>query len=172
MAATEEGAPMSPDIFFTRVVEPTLQYMAASPGIAIAASDSARLLVMAIAGQESRWAARRQIGGPARSYWQFERGGGVAGLFRVTPRQLGAVCADCDVTFDAATVFEATAWHDMLACAMARLLLWSDPAPLPAVGDKDAGWQCYLRNWRPGAPHPESWVRVYDQARTAIGRAA
>ncbi|WP_428659478.1 hypothetical protein [Reyranella sp.] len=163
---------MTPDIFFTRIVEPTLKDMAVSPAIAIPASDGARVLVMAIAGQESRWAARRQIGGPARSYWQFERGGGVAGLFRVAPRQLGAVCAACDVTFDAATVFEAMAWHDMLACAMARLLLWSDPAPLPAAGDKDAGWQYYLRTWRPGLPHPESWAGVYDRAFAAIGRAA
>lgn len=162
---------MNPDIFFERIVEPTLQSMAASASIGIAASDSARVLVMAIAGQESRWVARRQIGGPARSYWQFEKGGGVAGLFRVVPRQLAAVCAACDVTFDAATVFEAMAWHDTLACAMARLLLWSDPAPLPAVGDKDAGWQYYLRNWRPGAPHPESWAGVHDRALAAVGQA-
>jgi hypothetical protein len=162
---------MTPDIFLGRIVEPTLQWVAASPGLGIAASDSARVLVMAIAGQESRWTARRQVGGPARSYWQFEQGGGVAGLFRVTPRQLGTVCAACDVTFDAATVFEAMAWHDTLACAMARLLLWTDPAPLPAVGDRDASWQYYLDLWRPGVPHPESWGGVYDQSLAAIGRA-
>lgn len=162
---------MTPDIFFTRIVDPTLQWMAASPGLGIPANGSARVLVMAIAGQESRWAARRQIGGPARSYWQFERGGGVAGLFRVTPRQLATVCAACDVTCDPDTVFEAMAWHDELACSMARLLLWSDPAPLPRVGDKDSGWQYYLRNWRPGAPHPESWGDVYVRSLAAIGRA-
>jgi hypothetical protein len=163
---------MTPGTFFTGIVEPTLQWMAVSPGIGVPVSDSARVLVMAIAGQESRWAARRQVGGPARSYWQFEAGGGVAGLFRVMPRQLGAVCAACDVAFDAATVFEAMAWHDTLACAMARLLLWSDPAPLPAVGDRADGWQCYLRTWRPGVPRPESWAGVYAQALAAIGRAA
>jgi len=163
---------MTPDTFFTRVVQPTLRWMADSPGLAIPATDSARVLLMAIAGQESRWAARRQIGGPARSYWQFELGGGVAGLFRVAPGQLRAVCAACDVAFDAATVFEAMAWHDTLACAMARLLLWTDPAPLPAVGDKDMGWQYYLRCWRPGVPHPESWPGLYDQSLAAIGRAA
>jgi hypothetical protein len=162
---------MIPDIFFGRIVEPTLQWMAASPSLGIPASDSARVLVMAIAGQESRWAARRQLGGPARSYWQFEQGGGVAGLFRVTPRELGIVCAACDVAFDAATVFEAMAWNDTLACAMARLLLWTDPAPLPQYWDKIAGWQYYQRNWRPGAPRPESWAGVYDQSLAAIGRA-
>jgi hypothetical protein len=163
---------MIPDIFFARIVEPTLQWMDAAPGVGIRATDNARVLVMAIAGQESGWAARRQNGGPARSYWQFEKGGGVAGLFRVTPRQLETVCAACDAPYDPATVFEAMAWHDMLACAMARLLLWSDPAPLPAVGDREAGWQYYQRNWRPGVPRPESWASVYDRALAAIGKAA
>jgi hypothetical protein len=159
---------MLPDIFFGRIVAPTLQWMDASPSVGIRASDNARVLLMAIAGQESNWAARRQNGGPARSYWQFEQGGGVAGLFRVTPAQLTAVCAACDVPYDQATVFEAMAWHDMLACAMARLLLWSDPAPLPAVGDKEGGWQYYLRNWRPGAPHPDVWPGLYEKALAAI----
>lgn len=160
---------MTPAIFFPRIVEPTLQYMAVSPGIAIPASDAARVLVMSIAGQESGWAERRQIGGPARSYWQFEQGGGVSGLFQVTRRQLSVVCAAQDVTCDAATVFEAMAWNDTLACAMARLLVWSDPAPLPAVGDKQGSWDYYQRNWRPGAPHPDAWSGVYDQAVAAIG---
>lgn len=161
---------MTPDSFFMRVVEPTLQYMAAEPGIAMPATASARVLVMAIAGQESGWAARRQIGGPARSYWQFEKGGGVDDVFRVTSRPLGIVCASLDIACDPAVVFEAMAWNDTLACAMARLLLWQDPAPLPAVGNKSAAWAYYLRRWRPGAPHRSSWDGRYDQAVSAMGR--
>jgi hypothetical protein len=159
---------MTPGDLFQRIVEPTLQWMAASPSIKVPVSDSARVLVMAIAGQESGWKERRQIGGPARSYWQFELGGGVAGLFRVTPRQLAAVCTAYDVPYDQKIVFEAMAWHDTLACAMARLLLWTDAAALPPVGDKDAGWAYYLRNWRPGAPHPEFWSGNYDKAVAAV----
>jgi hypothetical protein len=155
---------MTPDIFLQRIVDPTLQFMSDSVAIAIQISDKARVLLMTIAGQESNWAARRQIGGPARSYWQFEKGGGVAGLFQIMPRPLSAVCTSLDIPFDPAVVFEAMAWNDTLACAMARLLLWSDPAALPAVGDKDAGWQYYLRNWRPGAPHPDVWPGLYDQS--------
>lgn len=161
---------MTPELFFTRIVEPTLQYMAASPTVAIPVTDNARVLVMTIAGQESHWKNRRQIGGPARSYWQFERYGGVAELFQKTPRQLGAVCTALDIPYDPTVVFEAMAWNDMLACVMARLLLWGDPAPLPMLGDKIAGWQYYLRNWRPGAPHPETWSALYEQALAAIGR--
>lgn len=159
---------MTPDIFFARIVEPALQYMATSSGIAIPATDNARVLVMTIAGQESRWKERRQIGGPARSFWQFELGGGVAEVLQKTRRQLSIVCAAQEVTCDAITVFEAMAWNDPLACAMARLLLWQDPAPLPAVGDKEGAWNYYLRNWRPGAPHRESWDGLYDQSVAAI----
>lgn len=159
---------MTPEVFFAEVVEPNLQYMAASLGIAIPVTDSARVLVLAIAGQESNWSARRQIGGPARSYWQFERGGGVAELFQKTRRQLNVVCAAQDIPVDIDTVFEAMAWNDPLACAMARLLLWGDPAPLPAVGDQEAGWQYYLRNWRPGAPHRDTWSVVYPKALSIV----
>lgn len=160
---------MTPEIFYTRIVAPTLDYMAASPSINVPVSASARVLVMAIAGQESRWAARMQIGGPAHSYWQFEKGGGVAGLFRATPRQLGTVCAALDIVYDIDIVYEAMIYNDTLACAMARLLLWSDAAPLPDYWDKAAGWQYYLRCWRPGMPHVESWSGIHDQAMAAAG---
>lgn len=159
---------MTPDIFFARIVEPTLQWMSASPSISIPVTDSARVLVMTIAGQESRWKERRQIGGPARSYWQFEKGGGVAGLFRVTPRQLGTACASQDVLLDPDVVFEAMAWNDTLACAMARLLLWTDALPLPAIGDKEGAWRYYLRTWRPGMPHRQTWDGLYDQSLAAM----
>ena len=120
---------MTPDLFFRRVVEPTLQYMAASPSISIPVNDDARVLVMTIAGQESRWKERRQIGGPARSYWQFEKGGGVAGLFShpASKAKLGTLCAAFDIPYDPDVVFEAMAWCDPLACGMARLLLLTDP---------------------------------------------
>lgn len=159
---------MTPELFFPRIVEPTLQWMSASPSIHIPVTDIARILTMTIAGQESNWQYRRQINGPARSYWQFEKGGGAAGLFNVLPAQLEAVCRAFDIPYDLSTVFEAMAWNDTLGCAMARLLLWDDPNPLPAVGDKEAGWQYYLRNWRPGAPHRESWDGLYDKAVAAI----
>lgn len=157
---------MKPDIFLHDIVDPSLKWLTSVSGTPSA--DNARVLVMAIAGQESHWEHRRQIGGPARSYWQFEKGGGVAGLFRVTPSQLRAVCETLDIPYDQATVFEAMAWNDTLACCMARLLLWSDPRALPPVGNKEAGWQYYLANWRPGAPHPEAWPTVYDQSLAAM----
>lgn len=131
-------------------------------------SDEARVLLMAIAGQESDWAARLQHGGPARSFWQFEQGGGVAGVMGSTPTQLQAVCSYLIIPYASASIFEAMAWNDTLAACMARLLLWTDPAALPAVGDVQGGWEYYLRNWRPGTPHREVWDTRYATAKALL----
>ena len=157
---------MRVETFFHNIVDPTLGVLAQIINIPV--TDKARVLVTTIAGQESEWAARRQHGGPARSYWQFELGGGVAELFAVTPNQLRIVCSALDIPYDQATVFEAMAWNDALACSMARLLLWQDPAALPEVGDVEAGWAYYLRNWRPGAPHHDVWAECYSMSLAAM----
>ena len=152
---------MTPKSLLTDAVDPALALLA---GQRVKSDARARVLVLAIAGQESAWSARRQIGGPARSFWQFEEGGGVAGVFRVAPLSLKAVCDSLYIPFDQSTVFEAMAWNDVLAAAMARLLLWSDAADLPAVGDVNGAWAYYQRNWRPGAPHPDLWPARYGTA--------
>ena len=171
---------MTPDLFFDRIVNPTLFMMAASPTIAIPRSKQADVLVTAIAGQESEWKHRRQIGIStyypqkvgARGYWQFEStwGGPVAlnDVMQSTKWQIGMICDSLDIPCDEHALYEACAWNDTLACAMARLLLWIHPAPLPAVGDKEGSYLYYLRQWRPGSPHPELWPSRYDKALAAI----
>lgn len=156
---------MDPQTFLQRVVDPSLLWLSALTGKPFS-DDRARVLVLAIAGQESGWKERRQIGGPARSYWQFERGGGVAGVVAhlSTAKHVKTVCAALDVPSDPFTIYDAMAWQDMLACSMARLLLWTDAAPLPEVGHVQAAWDYYLRNWQPGAPHPEFWPMRYGAA--------
>ena len=42
--------------------------------------------------------------------------------------------------------------------------LWTDPAPLPAVGEIQQAWALYLRTWRPGKPHRQTWDALYAQA--------
>ncbi len=153
---------MTPEYLLTSAIDPSLALLEAESGII--PNAQARVLVLAIAGQESAWAARRQIGGPARSFWQFEKGGGVAGLFSVANKQLKALCDNLFVPFNQNDVFEAMAWNDVLAAGMARLLLWTDAAPLPHFGDVDGSWAYYNRNWRPGAPHPEIWPARYGTA--------
>lgn len=155
---------MHPNDFFLRIVEPNLQRLFAMPEIALPVTDEARVLTMTIAGQESGWQYRKQVGGPAHSYWQFEKMGGVVEVLQKCTKQINAVCKMWDIPANVTDVYEAMSWHDPLATAMARLLLWQDAAPLPAVGDKKAAWDYYLRNWRPGMPHPEAWSGLYDRA--------
>ncbi|MNL60597.1 hypothetical protein D3C87_1844250 [compost metagenome] len=65
---------------------------------------------------------------------------------------------------DAASVYATLEKDDVLASAFARLLLWTDPKALPDVGAKDAAWALYLRTWRPGKPHPQTWSDLYAKA--------
>lgn len=163
----------------TRIVDPGLALLASlEPRIPV--TDKARVLVCAIAGQESAWQHRRQLGigqyhpqsVGARGYWQFEStwGGPVAlnDVMQKAPKQLAAVCAYLEIPAYELTLYEAIAWNDTLACACARLLLWVDPAPLPEIGQKQAAWDYYIRNWRPGAPHPETWIDRYDKSFAAL----
>lgn len=159
---------MEPRVLYYSVVR-SMQDLEVWTGIK--SDDKALVMLMAIAGQESAWAHRRQIGGPARSYWQFEQGGGVAGVLRhpATKGAINAVCTKIDIPCDTATVYEAMAWNDTLAACMARLLLFSDPWPLPALGERDAAWRYYLDCWRPGMPHPQSWPARYAVAMDLAG---
>jgi len=131
----------------------------------------ARCMMLAIGLQESRFVHRRQIGGPARGFWQFEKGtrasrGGVWGVYlhAASKDRLAAVCKARSVAFDPDAIYAALEYDDVLAAGVARLLLWTDPQPLPPVGDADAGWALYLRTWRPGRPHPQTWPVLYRQA--------
>lgn len=155
---------MTPKDLLVQAVDPACALLAR---FGVPSDDRARVLMMAIAGQESAWAARLQVPiAYARSFWQFERGGGVAGVLShsASSTHIRAACAELLVPCDVSTVYEAMAWHDVLAACMARLLLWTDPAALPAVGEVEAGWDYYRRNWRPGAPHPEMWPARYGTA--------
>jgi hypothetical protein len=135
-------------------------------------SREARTLMLAIGLQESRFEYRRQLGnGPARGFWQFEEGtrasrGGVWGVYLHSAsadllRQLGH---DRDVSFDPHAIWAALEQDDVLAAGVARLMLFTNPKPLPAIGDADGAWAYYLNTWRPGKPHPETWPALYVQA--------
>ena len=131
-------------------------------------SNAARIMMLAIGLQESEFLHRKQIGGPARGFWQFERGGGVHGVMRhpsSAPLAL-TVCSALDVRFDEQVVYNRLAVDDVLAAAFARLLLWTDPRSIP--DNADDAWSMYIRNWRPGKPHPEKWPDNYRRATAAV----
>ena len=129
-------------------------------------TPQARVMLLSIGMQESRFEHRTQLGGPARGYWQFEKGGGVKGIMThpQTLTQARYVCEARGVPFDRDAIYQALAKDDVLAAAIARLLLWSDPAPLPGRADPQGGWDLYARVWRPGKPHRETWDVFYKRA--------
>lgn len=134
-------------------------------------SLAARVQLLANGLQESRLTQRvqRVAGGgkgPARGLWQFERQGGVRGVLthqQTAPLALH-VCQARQVSAVTSVVWAELETDDVLAAAFARLYLFADAAPLPALGQTDAAWACYLRTWRPGKPHPETWPAFYAQA--------
>lgn len=135
-------------------------------------SPQAEVMLLAIGLQESRFTHRRQIGGPARGFWQFEKGGGAAGVLRHAASRDHAVrvCDARGVAPVAEQVYQRLEHDDILAAAFARLLLWTDPGKLPELGEADSAWRLYLRTWRPGKPHPGTWPLLYAQALAEVTR--
>jgi hypothetical protein len=134
-------------------------------------SPQARVMLLTIGQQESRFEYRRQMGnGPAKGFWQFERGGGVKGCINhpSSAPHLRTLCAARGVEFTAQAVWDAIEHDDVLAAGLARLLLWTDPDKLPAVNDVDAAWGLYLRTWRPGKPHVRTWADFHRKAREFV----
>lgn len=137
-------------------------------------SRAARLQLMATALQESGLRHRWQVidprvpetKGPARGLLQFERGGGVRGVMRhpTTMHLASDVCRMREVPFDDRAIWARLETDDILAAAFGRLLLLADPSPIPDIGEVDDAWQCYVRCWRPGRPHPEVWPTNYAAA--------
>lgn len=152
---------MTPELFNRIVLTPALGLLPSHMD-----SPAARAMIVAICLQESRLRHRKQIGGPARGFAQFERGGGVRGVLMhpATKDHAAAVCVQLSYTPTPEVVYDALSDNDVLAAVFARLLLWTLPQALPGPGEADKGWQQYLSAWRPGKPHPETWAAFYDEA--------
>lgn len=170
---------MTPDRFLRSMIDPGLlglRLLGGPPN----SDAAARTFLLAVAQQESGAAleARYQSSpsstpGPARGFWQFEQGGGVHGVMQhaVSQSLAMSVCASLTVQWNEPAVWRALEGHDVLAVAFARLLLWTDPYPIPTT--QDAAWTCYAeRLWRPGAPHPEVWPGNWQRAVATVEVAA
>jgi hypothetical protein len=147
----------------------------ALPLVGVADTPEARVLMLAIGLQESAFKHRRQVidggrPGPATGFWQFERGGGVRGVLRHEASKVKAVklCAARQVMATEQRVWEKLQTDDILAAGFARLLLLTDPRRLPKMDDTEGAWAYYIRNWRPGKPHPAKWPGLHAQARAYI----
>ncbi|WP_153135190.1 hypothetical protein [Paraburkholderia agricolaris] len=139
-------------------------------------TPQARVMLLSIGLQESRFIYRQQIGGPARGFWQCEQGtektrGGVWGFYLHPASRywLSVLCAARGVAFDPVAIYGALDRDDVLAAGVARLGLFTDPKALPAVGDVSESWALYQRVWRPGKPKPDTWPMLHAQAVASLG---
>jgi hypothetical protein len=131
------------------------------------------VLIHAICGQESNWTERLQKPVPyAHGFAQFERMGGVKGVLQhpATKAIAKRLCDNYNIPATPTGVWVTIGLPegDNLAIAFARLLLFTDPRPLPAVGDVEASREYYERNWQPGKKDAERWRRVYPQSLKAV----
>lgn len=129
------------------------------------ASPQATALLLAIGLQESRFTARHQQEGPAKSWWMFEAAG-VRGVLThdrsAGPIRTALVRLGYREPFESAPLQLALEHNDILAACFARCLLWTSPAPLPEPEHDAAGWAIYTALWRPGRPHPNTWATNYS----------
>lgn len=133
----------------------------------------ARIQLLTTGLQESGFLHRRQISadgtptGPARSFWMGERGGGLVHGVRVHPltKEYAAALYEArQVRANDLAIWSAIENDDVLAAGLARLLLYTDPYKLPALGDADEAWSLYTRVWQPGRPRLETWAGFYARA--------
>lgn len=133
------------------------------------ASSGATAMLLAIGLQESKFLHRAQIGGPARGFWQFERGGGVVGVLRhpatgQTVRNALREQRYAAIANSPTDLHELITDNDVVAAVFARLLLWTVPGRLPSKHEADYGWDCYISGWRPGKPHKSTWNAYFASA--------
>lgn len=136
-------------------------------------SFEARLLLLAIGLQESRFLYRRQLPqGPARGWFMFEPIGVRGVLEHPATRPLAHDMAAM-LGYESATpqeLWAAIQHNDALACVFARLALWRHPDPLPQTAPE--GWRYYLEIWRPGKPHEHTWAGFWKDASEAAASSA
>ena len=163
---------MTPELLLKAAIIPALSLL--NPRLD---TPEARAMLICVAAQESGLRARRQMleardhwweskPGPANGLWQFERDGGVRGVMRHAAAS-AIVLPVIDALLyprDPYAVHEALIHNDVLACVLARALLYSVPDALPGPDEPGNGWEQYLSAWRPGKPHKEAWAAHYRTA--------
>lgn len=163
---------MTPERLLRTAIIPALSDLAER---GIPDTTDARRFLLAIALQESALNHRRQVvsagleNGPAASFWQFEQGGGCKGVLNheLTARRMLEICEAYNVIPTPAGLWEAMRYHDIVAAAAARLLIYTLPFKLPLTAAD--GWDQYLRAWRPGKPKQDTWNKNWVQAGAVVG---
>lgn len=141
-----------------------------NPGLALLPKEmtslQAKAMLLAIGLQESRFIYRKQINGPARGFYQFEKDGGIKGVLQhaSTKPFIKPILKQLGYAYSVELCYNAVNFDDPLATVFARLLLWTLPDALPEKQEHELAWQQYIEAWRPGKPHRHTWNDFYNQA--------
>ena len=168
---------MTPELLLKTAIIPALSLL--DPKLD---TPAARALLICIALQETGLRARRQMleardhwweskPGKGHGFWQFERDGATRGVMVRHAAASAIVLPVIDALLyprDPYAVHEALIHNDVLACVLARALLYSTPDAMPRPNEADKGWAIYLKAWRPGKPHSEAWPENYRIAWEAV----
>lgn len=133
-------------------------------------SPEATALLLSIGLQESRFEFRRQIGGPAKSFFMFELAG-IKGVLSHADSADPIAAVLRRLRYPTATPNEllaAVEHNDVLAACFARCLLWTLPNRLPRASEGREAYQQYISAWGPGKPRPDSWTTNYAVAWGAV----
>jgi hypothetical protein len=157
--------PTTPAELLAQVVVPALALLPPEMD-----SPSARVQLVAESIQETGLRSRQQLQGPAHGLLQAEQGGSIRAVLSnpLTRSYAATICAMRGVPATEVDVYAALLTDDILAFVFGRLDLYADPHPLPALGDKQAAWDCYMRVERPGKPRPWDWPNSYSAALAAV----
>jgi hypothetical protein len=138
------------------------------------ASTKAIAHLLTIGEYESAFEKRLQGKGPARGLWQFEISGVRAVMTHPRSMHLAAAVIEglryknpkLGPAQQAAIVHIAVAHNDTLACALARLTMWTVLHPLPAEQDFEEAWAQYLFAWNPNREKAdkERFRRAHNKA--------
>lgn len=151
---------MTLEMFLKTAIIPALSFLPPKMD-----SNEARAMLLAIALQESQCCERRQIKGPALGYYQFELNGVIGVLNHpISSSHVVEMCQLFDITCDPTSIYRAIQYHDILASALARLLLRTSPRPLPLMTEGEKGWEEYVQLWRPGKPKYSTWHDNFTKA--------
>lgn len=131
-------------------------------------SPEARVLLVAIAMQETGLMTRSEVGGTAFGFYQFMVIG-VDGVFAngETGHLAVDVAKSLQIPVDE-NFYEAVRWNDHMGTVLARLNLWPDPAPLPAIGAEAEARNYYARIWRPKIVAVQRWPAAYNAAISCV----
>lgn len=139
-------------------------YKEVLPGKFNSIEADAMLLTIKVTESGPDFTTRQQKGGPAHGLWQFELAG-TAGVIRhsASARYVDTVCYLLGVPVFVQTIYKEFLTNDVLACAFARLLLYTDAAPLPALHQPLEAAHYYKRTWKPGAYREQDFINNYKQ---------